>query len=109
MDLCRPPNCEVLGTTGFEVSGRREFGDFQYGIARRAFRNHLVTFPHGTCGQAEAQREKDAYSKSHREQEQSWAWRPRMKSFSSYTAFLLFKLINPPATTETSNPLSGLI
>lgn len=55
MDPCKPPNGEVLGTTGFEVPGRMKFGDFQYGLARRAYRIHLVTFPHGTYGQAEAQ------------------------------------------------------
>lgn len=55
MDPCKRPNGEVLGTTGFEVPGRMEFGDFQYGLARRAYRIHLVTFPHGTYGQAEAQ------------------------------------------------------
>ena len=55
MDPCKPPNGEVLGATGFEVPGRVEFGGFQYGIARRAFRIHLDTFPHGTYGQAEAQ------------------------------------------------------
>ena len=55
VDPCKPPNGEVFGTTGFEVPGRMEFGDFQYGIARRAFGIHLVIFPCGTYAQAEAQ------------------------------------------------------